>query len=273
MYLTVNDAKVFAGGDVRPFDAGKPSVVFVHGAGMDQTVWALQSRYFGYHGYNALAVNLPGHGRAGNRSEGEPLASIDAIGDWLVHLMDAAGIERGLLVGHSMGALGVMACAARHEDRVARLALLGAAEAMPVHPALLKAAKNGEGLSQELVTAWGFGPSGHIGGNRTPGAWMMGSGLQLLAAAAEGLLYNDLAACNAFDRGTAYAEAVDCPTLILAGALDKMTPAKMGARLAGMMPWGDFIEISDCGHMMMIEKPDETLGALKGFFAGASVLP
>ena len=48
----------------RPFDAAQPTVVFVHGAANDHSVWALQSRYFAHHGCNVLAVDLPGHGRS-----------------------------------------------------------------------------------------------------------------------------------------------------------------------------------------------------------------
>ena len=39
--------------------------MFVHGAGMDHSVWPLQARHFAYRGWNALAVDLPGHGRSG----------------------------------------------------------------------------------------------------------------------------------------------------------------------------------------------------------------
>ena len=42
----------------------KPTVVFVHGAGLDHSWFGLQSRYFGYHGRNVLALDLPGHGRS-----------------------------------------------------------------------------------------------------------------------------------------------------------------------------------------------------------------
>jgi pimeloyl-ACP methyl ester carboxylesterase len=65
MELTVNRRKVFAATGGRPFDAALPTVIFLHGAGMDHTVWALQTRYFAHHGQGVLAVDLPGHGRSG----------------------------------------------------------------------------------------------------------------------------------------------------------------------------------------------------------------
>ena len=36
-----------------------PSVLFVHGASLDHTVWTLQARYFAWHGLNVVAVDLP----------------------------------------------------------------------------------------------------------------------------------------------------------------------------------------------------------------------
>lgn len=99
MDLRVNDTASFAATGGRRFDPSLPAVVFIHGAGMDHSVWALQSRYFAHHGRAVLSLDLPGHGR----SQGAPLESIEAIADWLAGLLDAAGVEQAVLVGHSMG--------------------------------------------------------------------------------------------------------------------------------------------------------------------------
>ncbi len=48
--FTVDGKAVFAATGGRPFDAGLPAVVFVHAAGMDHTIWALQTRYFAHRG-------------------------------------------------------------------------------------------------------------------------------------------------------------------------------------------------------------------------------
>ena len=71
MYLTVESNKTYIYTANKAFDAGKPTVVFIHGAANDHSVWTLQSRYFAYHGWNALALDLPGHGK----SAGKPLQS------------------------------------------------------------------------------------------------------------------------------------------------------------------------------------------------------
>ena len=90
MLLEVDGKRVFAATGGRPFDAKRPAIVFIHGAGLDHVCWQLQSRWFAWHGWSVLAVDLPGHGR----SEGAPLPSIAAMSDWIVRFMDAAGIER-----------------------------------------------------------------------------------------------------------------------------------------------------------------------------------
>lgn len=272
MHLEVERRRIYATSAGRPFNAGQRSVVFVHGAGMDQSAWALQSRYFAYHGFNALAVNLPGHGPAAGQagspsgdlpqSDGPPLGSIVDIADWLPTFFDAAGIEKANLVGHSMGALAAMECAARHPERVETLSLLGVAPKMPVHPALLEAAKNDDELAYELVTAWGHGPTGHVGGNRAPGLWMMGNALQVLARSASQVLYTGLSACDLYEQGLESAAQVTCPTLVIAGQADRMTPAKAAAKLAAAIPGARLVVLPDCGHMMMAERPDETLDAL-----------
>ena len=128
MYLNVDDDKTYVYTANKAFDAAKPTVVFIHGAANDHSVWTLQSRYFAYHGWNALAVDLPGHGK----STGKPLASIPAAAAWITRVLDAAGAGKAALVGHSMGSLIALETAARHPDRVLRLALVGSAAPMPV---------------------------------------------------------------------------------------------------------------------------------------------
>jgi pimeloyl-ACP methyl ester carboxylesterase len=259
MELTVAGQPVHAATGGRPFDAKKPAVVFLHGAGMDHTVWVLQTRWFAYHGWSVLAVDLPGHGGSG----GMALASIATIADWVPALLDAAGLAKATLIGHSMGALAALDCAARHVDRVAAVALLGIAPKMPVHPDLLSAAERNDPVAFQLICDWGHGPSGHRGGHRAPGLWMLGGAERLLAKSRPGALSVDLLACNAYAEAEARAPAVRCPTLFVLGALDRMTPAKAGQGLAAKVANAKTVTLAGAGHMMMIEKPDDTLDALK----------
>ena len=261
MDLNLDDAGVFLADQGRRFDPDKPTLLFVHGAGMDHSVWPLQARHFAYRDWNALALDLPGHGR----SEGALLTSIEVMADWLARLIDALGIRRASVVGHSMGALVTLACAARAPGKVERVALLGAAPAMPVHPALLEAAAKPEPLGPQMICDWGFGPAGHFGGHRSPGSWMLGHALALLGRSAGPRLHTDLAACNGYAGGLDDAARVACPALVVAGALDRMTPARQGAKLAEAIAGARFVSLPRCGHMMMVEQPDATRDALDAF--------
>jgi pimeloyl-ACP methyl ester carboxylesterase len=259
MDFTVQHKAIYAATGGRPFDPAQDSVVFVHGAGMDHTVWALQTRYFAHHGRSVVALDLPGHGR----SAGPALESIAAMADWLDAFLHAAGIGTAALVGHSMGALIALETATRFPGRVRALALLGAAPRMPVHPDLLAAAQANDPLAYDLIMDWGHGRAGHVGGNRAPGLWLMGGSERLLERGADGVLHGDLAACNAYDGGAAAAARVACPALLVLGSEDRMTPAKAGRKLALAISGARVTEIAGCGHMMMLEKPDETLDALR----------
>jgi pimeloyl-ACP methyl ester carboxylesterase len=266
MELPLDGRPVFLADQGRGFDPARPTLLFVHGAGMDHSVWPLQARWFAYRGWNALALDLPGHGRSAPLSEkGALLASIEAMAEWLADVIAALGIGQAHLVGHSMGALIALETAARAPERVAAIALLGAGPRMPVHPALLEAAGRPGPLAPALICDWGFGPTGHGGGHKSPGSWMLGHALRLLGASAGPRLRTDLGACEAYGRGLEAAAAVRCPALVIAGALDRMTPPRQGAKLAEAIPDARLVTLPACGHMMMVERPDATLDALIDF--------
>jgi pimeloyl-ACP methyl ester carboxylesterase len=259
MELTVAGRKVFAATGGAPLRPGQPTVVFLHGAGMDRTVWTLQTRYFAHHGRAVLAADLPGHGR----SAGPALGSIAALAAWTVALLDAAGLDKAALVGHSLGGLVALETAARAPARVWALALLGVAPRMPVHPDLLAAARAGDHVAIDLVASWGYGRRQHLGGARAPGLWMLGGGIRLLERGPAGGLAAALGACDAYAGAREAAERVRCPTLIVAGSADRMTPVAGARELAKAIDGARVVVIAESGHLMMIEKPDQTLDALK----------
>lgn len=258
--FTVAGHAVHAATGGVPFDSSKPLMVFLHGAGMDHTVWALQARYFAYRGRAVLAADWPGHGA----SEGPPLDSVEAQAAWVWDLVDAAGAGQAELVGHSMGALAALAAAARAPERCRKLALIGAAAAMPVNDVLLAAARGDPPAAARMVVSWGFGARGRTGGAHTPGLWLAGGGLALLERAAEAL-YADFSASNAWGGGLAAAAKVACPALVVSGDGDRMTPPAAARPLIEALPDATAVTIADCGHMHMAEQPGRTLDALAGF--------
>ncbi|MGB0629677.1 MAG: alpha/beta fold hydrolase [Alphaproteobacteria bacterium] len=258
MELNVDDKTVFAATGGKPFDPELPAVIFIHGAGMDHTIWALQTRWFAWHGYGVLAIDLPGHGK----SDGPALETIEESADWLIRLVEVCGADKVSLVGHSMGSLISLAAAAEAGDIISGLALLGVGAAMPVHPDLLAATKSNDPAAWDLIVSWGFGKPAHFGLNKAPGMWMQGGGRSLLARAPDDVLGIDMAACDAYKGAPDAAAKITCPTLIIAGDRDMMTPPKAAAPLAEAIPDSTTIVLKGCGHIMMVERPDETLDAL-----------
>lgn len=258
MQLTIDGRLAYGATGGRAHEPGRSLVLLVHGAGLNHTVWALQSRWLAFHGWNVLAVDLPGHGR----SEGPPLQSIDALAAWLVALIDALHAKRAVLIGHSMGSLIALQTAATYPDRVQSLVLIGTAAAMPVHPDLLTASAANDHAAIDMVNLWGYGYTAGMGGSRVPGVWMVGAGERILESSKPGVLHNDLAACATYQGGPGAAERVVAPTLLICGEKDQMTPLKKGRMLVEIIPLATLLTLRGAGHMLMAERPYEVQAAI-----------
>ena len=103
----------------------KHPIVFIHGTGMDHTVWTLPIRYFLRKDRNVLGIDLPGHGR----SKGKLLETIPEMAKWLISYLDDLKINEFSVVGHSMGSLIALETAALANKRSFILSLISVAEA------------------------------------------------------------------------------------------------------------------------------------------------
>ena len=262
MNFTINNKSAYAYTGTRAFNPAQRTAVFIHGAANDHSVWALQSRYFAWHGWNVLAVDLPGHGQ----SEGPVCTSIEALTDWVATLLDAAQVKAAVVIGHSMGSLTALEVTARRPDLVSKLALVGSAVPMVVGDVLLDAARGDEEKALRMIVDWSFAPNSQLGNNhKVPGTWLPGNSLALMRRMEKGLLHNDLAACNAYVNGLAAAVDVQCPAFVLMGKLDMMTSPKAAQGVVAALRSVRTETIADAGHNMMSEAPDVTLAALWRF--------
>ena len=261
MNLTVDGTRISADSAGHDIDPARPAVVFIHGAANDHSVWALQSRYFAYHGWNMLAVDLPGHGRSG----GTALSDIGALADWTRALLDAAGIAKAALVGHSMGSLVALETAARFPERISRIALIGTAVPMPVSEPLLAASKADDHVAYDLINAFAHSPGGHLGGNRVPGVWTTGNNMRLMERSGPGVLFADFSACNSYLAGLDAAQQVRCPALLVLGRRDQMTPLHASKDVTARLATATTGTVDGAGHALMAERPDAVLDALIQF--------
>ena len=258
MRIQLDDQQVFLATGSRPFDSGKKSVLFVHGAGMDHSIWVMPARHFARHEWNVVVPDLPGHGR----SEGTALDVIDDIARWLTRLLDQLQIESAAVIGHSMGSLIALSFAAANPQRVTHLALLGTSEPMPVAEQLLDAAKDNSHDAIDMANTWSHSPRGRLGANPNPGLWMYAGGERLLERATDSVFYNDLRACNGFQMADEHLAEIRCPTLVISGTSDLMTPARRGKDVASHIQNTTLVSLAGCGHAMLSERPNEILDAL-----------
>lgn len=264
-------AYIYNGGKRLAADAvaQQPVAVFIHGAEQDHSCWVLQSRWFAHHGFSVLAPDLPGHGR----SAGEPLASIEAMADWIVALLDALGVGQSVLIGHSMGSLVALEIAARFPTRVRGTALIGTSLPMPVSQALLDATRDDEPKAVAMINAFSYSASGQIGGNAVPGLWLLGINKRLMERQKKGVFHVDMTACNAYARSPESLVGIAAPLLVIAGSQDRMTSPKAAKALLDVMPGARLVGIEGSGHALMAERPDAVLDALRAFVAGVESSP
>ena len=272
MNFIVDGAETFCYTGGKVFDPEKPTVILIHGVLNDHSVWILQSRYLANHGWNVLAVDLPGH----CRSKGEPTATVEQAADFIAGLMNATNLKKAALVGHSWGSLIALEAAARLKHRISHLVLVGIAFPMQVSPVLLDASLNdpqkGIQLMNIFMRSTLAAPPSVLG----PGTWVRGSSTALnrrvLASNSDVNLYHlGFQACNSYANGEQAITEITCPVLFVLGVTDQMTPPKAAKKLIAAAENANkdvTLVHLPVGHHQMEETPDPTLFALREFMAG-----
>ena len=263
MYLKINGASTFCYTGGKPFDAAKPTVVFLHGVLNDHSVWILQTRFFAHHGWNVLAPDLPGH----CRSEGEPPRTVEEAAGFVLALLDAAGVRKAALVGHSFGALVALEAASRAPERVTHLALVGVAHPMKVSPALLENSQHDPMKAIAMVNTFSHSmlapPPSALG----PGTWLYGGSRALMRRVLASnprvnVFHRGFVACDSYAGGEEAMARVKCPVLFVLGKNDAMTPPKAAQGLRAKANDASTVVVEG-GHQMMTEAPDAVLFALR----------
>lgn len=262
MYIDVQNKKAFYTSSGREIDLNQPTIIFVHGSGLTHVTWVLQTRYFAFHGYNTIAVDLPGHGY----SDGPPLKTIEEMADWVSDLIDTLGVKKTSYIGHSQGCLIGLEFAYRYPEKLNLIALINGSLSMKMNPELLSLAQNKDQKAVDLMMDWVHGPLGQIGGHPVPGLSHIGMGNQLVKSNNNGALAYDFGACDQYVNGIKAAQSIKNHTICIVGKHDRMTPKKVGLELAKEIANSETYIIEDSGHMSILETASETLKLLKSFF-------
>jgi pimeloyl-ACP methyl ester carboxylesterase len=265
MKLGVNGHEAYAYTGGKAFDPALPCIAFVHGALHDHSAWTLLARWFAHHGHAVLAVDLPGH----SRSEGAPPADVESAADWLLAVLDQAGVRQAALVGHSMGSLIALEAAARAPQRVTRLVMIGTAYPMKVSDALMGTARDTPLRAIDMVNAFSLSSTASKPSYPGPGMWLHGSNRVLmrrnLRQAQERLGINlfthDFAVCDGYANGFEAAAKLQCPATMILGERDQMTTPKATREIRAALKAN--VVMLPAGHMLMAETPDAVLAALR----------
>jgi pimeloyl-ACP methyl ester carboxylesterase len=248
-YVTIVGERTFYAlyqGDVR----GKRNLVLVHGAGGSHLDWPSPLRRL--REANVYALDLPGHGR----SEGAGRSPIAAYRDFVLAFLDALDLEKAIVVGHSMGGAISLDLALHYPDRLDGLILVGSGARLRVAPAILTGILSDFEATVDLVCDYAFGPSASEQLKRL--------GRQRLLKTPPEVLHGDYTACDAFDVMARLGE-VRCPTLVVGGTADGLTPSKYSIYLRDHIPGAELVLVDAAGHMVMLEKPEVVTKAISKF--------
>lgn len=271
MDIALNGQTLYAYTGGKPFNPAQPTAVFIHGVLNDHSVWILQTRALAHHGWNVLAIDLPGHGRSG----GDAPASVEQAADAVAALLDALELKKAALIGHSWGSLIALEAAARLGERVSHLVLVGTAFPMKVSPALIDASLNQPMKALAMVNVFSRSTLAPPPSALGPGTWVYGGGMALgkrvLASNTQvNVFHRGFVACDSYANGETAMAQITCPVLLVLGAQDQMTPPKAAQGLIGAAKAaGKALQVLNvpCGHHQMTEAPEETLAALRGFLS------
>jgi pimeloyl-ACP methyl ester carboxylesterase len=270
MKLQVNGMDIYCYSGGKTFDATQPSIVFIHGVLNDHSVWILQSRYLANHGFNVLAIDLPGHGK----SAGGCPKLVEEAATFVIALLDVAGINKAALVGHSWGSLIALHAASLAPARITHLALIATAAPMKVSPDLLDAALNKPMQAIDMVNTFSHSTLAPPPSALGPGTWLYGGSRALMrrilqANPRENVFHIGFTACDQYSKALETIVLVartQAAILFIVGKHDQMTPPKAAQALINAAPQAKVVSV-EAGHSVMTEAPDATLFALKKFLA------
>ncbi len=261
MYFQVNSKKAFATTGGKPFDKSLPTVIFLHGSGLDHTYWGLHARFFAFRKYSVLALDFPGH----TNSEGPPLASIEDMASWLKDAVEALNINDISLVAHSQGCLTALEFASRFPQNLRSVTFIASGLATPVNASLINSAQNDPDAAIAMMLSWGFGSAGHLHQGPIPGNSMLAGGLKVMSGNVPSELAMDLKACDAYRNGRAAAAKIRGPIQVILAGKDRMAPRKAGMELVSHLTAPEVHVVPQSGHMIPLEAPNTCRQLLKNF--------
>ena len=230
---------------------GRETVFFIHGAGGGQHTWSYQKGYFEKE-FNPIMIELPGHGE----SKGEGEEEIVKYAEHVKAFLEALGLRKAFLVGHSMGGAIVQTLALARSEMIKGIVLAGTGAKLKVLPMILNGIKDDFEGTVRKMNQFTFSPK--------VSPMLIERGIAEMLQSQPEVLYRDFLACDRFDLMNEI-EKIDSPALILCGEDDQLTPAKYSQFLHSRIKGSKIEILPDAGHMLMMEVPQAFNEKIKGF--------
>ena len=230
----------------------EPSLLFIHGAGCNASIWKTQADYFAGK-YPAYLLDLPGHG--GSSPEGEKRISSYSAWARLV----ASSLFPGkpfVLVGHSMGGAVVLEMAVDPPETLKGIVLVGTGAKLAVTRIIFQMIEENLEAFFETISQFAFSPS-------TPSG-IRDRFIRTVRLCPPLVTFNDFKACDGFDIRDRL-NRIHVPALILCGADDQLTPTKFSSHLQASIASSRLIIIPEAGHLVMTERPGAVNRAIEDF--------
>ena len=227
-------------------------LVCIHGAGGAATMWP--QVHVAFRGERAVyALDLPGHGRSAPL-RGE--ITLARYADAVTAFLDAARIERAVVVGHSMGGGVALLLALETPDRVAGLVLVGTGAKLGVAPETMDLLERDPDAAVERICRLAYGP--------TTSEAMLDRAIAEMRKTPPEVLLADFRACQSFDVRGRVGE-IGVPSLVLVGDADVLTPPRFATFLADHIAGAALVVVPGVGHMLPVEAPGAFAQAVRPF--------
>src|SRR5229473_8110857 len=242
--------------------AGRPVILFLHGAALSAHTWDVVCLAMRQHGYHCLALDQRGHGD----SEWPPHADYSLES----HLRDIEGfadllkLDQFVLVGHSMGGFNGFSYAAAHSDRLAAFVVVDAGPGIRTGgaqriKAFVTQTAELDSLDDAVQQALAFNPRRdprllryslqHNFRKLPTGKWARKHDLRFWDN------INGAERARGFQDHFQNAGKIKCPVLIIRGELSDVLADQDAAEFARTFPNGRYVQIEGAGHTVQGDNP------------------
>jgi pimeloyl-ACP methyl ester carboxylesterase len=240
-----------------------PATVLLHPFPFSRSVWVGVADALAAH-RRVITVDARGFGASAHTG---PFAITD-IADDLAALLDRLGVARATVLGMSMGGYAALAFAARHRERLSALVLADTRAAAD-------SAETRASRAAALATIADAGPTAYLAAflPRLLSPHAPPARVAHIRARAETRAASLRAGIEALrDRPDRSGElgAIACPTLVVCGTDDQVTPAAEMQQIAAAISGARFVPIAEAGHLSHIEAPGAFLQAVTSFLDSAA---